>query len=100
MQYLGQNQAPTVRRQKFVTAQVTHFVPSSASFHIELIRLFHATQLLTSAINVVIREVTDYGTRKLENVTPLVLVDHFVLRVFENVAEVPKQGPVLAKQEL
>jgi len=58
-------------------------------FHTQL-KLFDATQILTSTIDVIIREVTEYGTRKLKNVTPLVLVDHFVLGVFKKFAEVPK----------
>jgi hypothetical protein len=53
-------------------------------------KLFDATQILTSTIDVIIREVTEYGTRKLKNVTPLVLIDHFVLGVFKKFAELPK----------
>jgi len=64
------------------------------------LKLSDATPILTSTIDIVIREVTEYGTRKLKNVTPLVLVDHFVFGVFKKFAEVPKQGPVLAKQQL
>lgn len=91
-QYLGQNQVSTVRWKLMAQQPVT-------LLYIQL-RLSDATQILTSTIDIIIREVTEYGSRKLKNVTPLVLVDHFVLGVFKKFAEVPKQGPVLAKQQL
>lgn len=55
-------------------------------------------RLLTSTINVIIGEVIVYRARKLKDVAPLVLVDHFVLRVLKEVVELPKKGPVFAKQ--
>lgn len=69
-------------------------------FGIELTRLYAVILLLTSAINIIIRQVIGYGAGKLQDVTPLVLVNHFILRTFKEVVELPKEGPVFAKQQL
>lgn len=55
---------------------------------------------LTSPIDVIVGHIVGDCPRKLQDITPLILVDHFVLGLLEEIGEFGEQLPVSTKQQL
>lgn len=56
--------------------------------------------LLTSPIDVIVGHVIRDRPRKFQNITPLILVDHFVFGLLEKIGKLWEQLPMSSQQQL